>query len=203
MICPQAVIFDLGKVLIEFDYGIAVRRLISHCSVRLDILQQLVQLSPLLYEYEAGGVTTDQFFQRIKAATGFRGDLAEFHQLFCDIFTPIPAMVELHAALCQRGVPTYVFSNTNELAVQFIRDRFPFFRRFQGYIFSYEHRALKPDARLYEVVEQVAGCRGSAFFYVDDRPENVAAGQARGWQAILHENAETTGKALRAVDLLD
>ena len=32
MIQPKAVIFDLGKVLLEFDYGIVARRLAAHCS---------------------------------------------------------------------------------------------------------------------------------------------------------------------------
>ena len=100
-------------------------------------------------------------------------------------------MVQLQAALRQRGLPAYVFSNTNELAVGHIRRSFPFYANFDGYILSYEHGAMKPDARLYEVVERQSGRRGAEILYLDDRPENIAAGAARGWQVILHE---TSGK---------
>ena len=55
-------------------------------------------------------------------------------------------MIQLHAALRQQGIPTYIFSNTNELAVSHIRRTFPFFANFDGYILSYEHGAMKPDA---------------------------------------------------------
>ena len=68
-------------------------------------------------------------------------------------------MVQLQAALRQRGLPTYVFSNTNELAAEHIRRNFPFYANFDGYILSYEHGAMKPDARLYEVVERQSGRR--------------------------------------------
>ena len=101
-------------------------------------------------------------------------------------------MVQLQAALRQRGLPSYIFSNTNELAVEHIRQSFPFFAKFDGYILSYEHGVMKPDAALYEVVERKCGRRGAEILYLDDRPENVDAGAARGWQVILQESPEKT-----------
>ena len=70
-------------------------------------------------------------------------------------------MVEIHARLRRRGIPTYIFSNTNELAVGHIRSSYPFFSEFDGYILSYEHGAMKPAAKLYEVVERQTGRRGA------------------------------------------
>ncbi len=58
-------------------------------------------------------------------------------------------MIALHAELRGRGVPTYIFSNTNDLAIEHIRRNFPFFKNFVGYIYSYEIGAMKPDARIY------------------------------------------------------
>src|SRR5208283_5197618 len=106
---------------------------------------------------------------------------------FADIFTEVPPMIELHAELRRRGFKTYIFSNTNDLAVEHIRRNFSFFGNFDGYIYSYEVGAMKPNAKIYTALEQVATRRGSEIIYLDDRPENVAGGLARGWQAILHE----------------
>ena len=94
------------------------------------------------------------------------------------------------AELKKTKLPTYIFSNTNDLAVEHIRNRFPFFSDFDGYVLSYEHGAMKPSAKLYEIVERMSGRRGGEILYIDDRPENVAAGVARGWQGILHESPE-------------
>jgi len=112
-------------------------------------------------------------------------------------------MVELHAELRRRGLPTYIFSNTNELAVRHIRSNFSFFSNFDGYILSYEHGAMKPGAKLYEVVERTTGRRGSEILYLDDRPENVEAGATRGWQVILQENPDKTREAMTALGLLN
>ena len=105
-------------------------------------------------------------------------------------------MVELHAGLRKKNIPTYIFSNTNDLAVRHIRDNFPFFRQFDGYILSYKVGAMKPKAKIYEAMEEMSGRHGADIFYIDDRLENVEAGAARGWQTVLHESPERTRIAL-------
>ena len=200
---PRVVVFDLGKVLLDFDYGIAVRKLQSAGRLTFRELLRFIDQSPLLFRYETGLLTTGEFFAELREASGFRGSLDEFSDLFGDIFSPIDPMIELHARLRGRGVPTFILSNTNELAIRHIRRRFAFFRNFDGYVLSYEHGAMKPDAKLYEVIEQVSGRQGAELLYIDDRPENVAAGAARGWQSILHEDPEKTRVAVQRSGVLD
>lgn len=198
----KAVVFDLGKVLVDFDYGIAGRKLAARATMAPGELGQFLVHMPLIMRYETGLITSEQFYQEVRAASGFLGDMDEFASLFADIFTPIEPMVQLQAQLRRLGFPTYVFSNTNELSIRFIRRNFPFFQNFDGYILSYEHGSMKPDARLYEVVEARSGCHGSEILYLDDRPENVEAGAARGWQVILQETPEKTRQAIDKLGVL-
>src|SRR6185503_4448929 len=111
----QAVVFDLGKVLVDFDYRIAARKLAARSRLTAEEIQQLIDHSPLLYRYETGLMTKEEFFGAACAATGFQGGLEEFCGYFADIFTPIEAMVKAHEQLRDRGIPTFIFSNTNEL----------------------------------------------------------------------------------------
>jgi HAD superfamily hydrolase (TIGR01509 family) len=189
---PVAVVFDLGKVLLDFDYAIAVRRILPRATASPDQVQRFVAESPWFREYETGLMTTEQFFNAVRSAIGFKGDLAEFDRYFTDIFTPIPPMVSLHEEVRSRGFPTYIFSNTNELSARHISRRFPFYSKFTGHVLSFEHRAMKPNPQLYEVVERLAGLHGPRLVYVDDRPENVEAGLRRGWRAFLHESPQKT-----------
>lgn len=106
-------------------------------------------------------------------------------------------MTELHAELRRRGFKTFIFSNTNDLAVEHIDRNFPFFRNFDGYIYSYEVGAMKPEAKIYESLEKLTGRRGSEIIYLDDRSENVAAGAERGWRAILHEAPDKSCAAVK------
>jgi FMN phosphatase YigB (HAD superfamily) len=198
---PAVVVFDLGKVLVDYDYSIASRRLRRRTRLTDPEMQHLLCTSPLLRQYETGAVSTAQFYEGVCAASGYDGGLAEFGTAFADIFSEIEAMTALQSGLRAAGIPTWIFSNTNELAERHIRSRFPFFSHFDGYVFSYEHGAMKPEARIYEVVEGKTGRRGADILYLDDRPENVEAGLARGWRAVLHETPEKTRGIVRNLGL--
>ena len=191
------VVFDLGKVLVDFDYTIAAKRISARGNKHIENLHEFLGGSPLLVQLESGLLTSRQFFSEVQKATGFTGSAEEFFDYFADIFLPMPPMVELHAALREKQIPTYIFSNTNDIAVSHIRRKFPFFGNFDGYILSYEVGAMKPKAKIYEALEAMSGRRGAEIFYIDDRLENVQAGAARGWQIVLHETPEATRAALQ------
>ena len=199
---PIAAVFDLGKVLVDFDYSIAGRRIAARSRLTPAEVQHLIDHSPLLFRYETGFMNREQFYAEIRAITGYNGGIEEFAEAFTDIFTPIEHMVALHAALRERNLPTFIFSNTNDLAVSHIRRSFPFFSRFDGYVLSYEIGSMKPDARIYEAVERTTGLTGEKILYVDDRAENVATGLARGWQVLLHETPEKSWSAIRRLGLV-
>jgi putative hydrolase of the HAD superfamily len=196
------VVFDLGKVLVDFDYAIAVSRIARRSALSPVEVEQFFFHSPLLVDYESGRLTRQEFFERSQLATGFRGAMNEFGYCFADIFTEIPPMIELHAGLRKRGLKTFIFSNTNDLAVEHIRRNFPFFRNFDGYIYSYEIGTMKPGVKIYESLEKLAGRHGAEIVYLDDRLENVAGGAGRGWRAILHETPEKSRAALESFKLL-
>lgn len=200
---PSAVVFDLGKVLVDFDYGLVVNRVAARSRMGVKELQRLVTEPTLLYAFERGELTSEQFYAAIARETGFQGDYPEFARYFADIFTEIPAMTALHRELRKRGVPTFIFSNTNDLAVDHIRRHFRFFADFDGYVLSYEHGWMKPDAPLYEAVEKVTGRSGADLFYLDDRPENVATALDRGWHALVHEDPAASRQRVRETGLLD
>ena len=184
---PSVVVFDLGKVLVDFDYSIAVRRFAERSEADMEEIERLVN-SPIQVQYESGKVTTDEFFEAIRDGAGFRGDRAEFVSIFADIFSPMETMIGFFEQLKPFGIPTCVFSNTNEIAIGHIREGFPFYSLFDNYVLSYEEGGMKPDEPIYDVVEQRTGESGAAILYIDDRAENIETGQGRGWQTILQND---------------
>jgi putative hydrolase of the HAD superfamily len=189
---PKAVIFDLGKVLLEFDYHRAAAVLGPLSAVPAAEFKRIIDQTPLLHRYETGLMTTGEFVAEVRQVTGYHGADALFHDTFGDIFWEIPAMIALQQRLKARGIPTFIFSNTNELAVRKIQSKFPFFAGFTGYIYSYEVRSMKPSPGIYEAMEAMAGAKGADLVYIDDRLENIEAGAARGWQALLHADPAVT-----------
>lgn len=199
---PSAVIFDLGKVLVDFDYSKAGQRIAAFGKVLPEVVRQFIDHSPLLVRYETGHISTEEFFNAVREATHFCGTSAEFAAAFADIFTPMDEMIAMHATIRQRGIPTYILSNTNELATSHIRQTYPFFANFDGYVLSHEVRAMKPDAKIYEAAERLAGKRGAELVFIDDRVDNVAAATSRGWHAIHHLCPVDTRSALQNLGVL-
>ncbi len=193
---PRAVVFDLGKVLLDFDYRIAARTLAPLSRLAADEFKRVVDQSPLLHRYESAEIGTSEFFAEVGRLTGYHGSLAEFRAAFGDIFSEIPPMVALQRQLCERGVPTFIFSNTNEIAIGHVRSRFPFFAHFTGYVYSHEVGCMKPAPKIYEAIEAITGLGGADLLYLDDRAENIEAGAARGWQTILHHDPAITVPAV-------
>ncbi len=201
MSVPSAVVFDLGKVLLDFDFGIAAAKIAGRCRLTAPQILQTLNQSPLLHRYESGLMTDEEFAVEVCSICAFSGTLDEFYKAFSDIFTEIRPMTALHDALQANRIPTCIFSNTNGLAIGHIRRRYPFFAHFDHYILSYEQGVMKPDPAIYAVVERALGLSGEAIVYLDDRAENVEGGLARGWRALLHETPEKTIPALAQLGL--
>ena len=191
---PEAVVFDLGKVLLDFDYGRFAKNVIDKCGVPVEDLLKAVNQSELLIRYESRLLSSQEFFTEVKRASKYSGEYHEFEPVFGDIFSPIPKMIDLHGRLRDRGIPTYIFSNTSEIVIKHIRKTYPFFNTFSDYVLSYEHRSVKPQPRIYEVVEEKAGRKGEQLLYIDDRLENIEHGRERGWQTIYHVGTDETVK---------
>jgi len=198
---PRAVVFDIGNVLLDFSYGKTVDRIKSRCKMNEAELRELFGACDLFNRFESGELDSAGYFAEILNRTCFDGTLEEFGEMFGDIFTEVPEMVAWHEELRQRDIPTFILSNTNELSIRWIRQSYPFFKHFTGYVFSHEVGAMKPAARIYEAIEDMAKLRGPDLFYMDDREENVQGAAARGWQAVHHARPAQTIEIARSLGL--
>lgn len=181
--------FDIGKVLLDFDYRIFVRRMASRTCLDIPAFDRLLTQSPLLADYESGRLDCAAFFRAIQVETGYRGTQDEFASNFEDIFTPIKGTIDLHAEVVASGLPTWTFSNTNSMAIAHISCAYDFWPLFTGHILSHEIGVLKPDPKIYEALEVATGCKGNEIAYLDDLSENIAAAQVRGWHAVQFKSS--------------
>ena len=192
MPAPTTVVFDLGKVLLDFDYTIAARRFAPLTPFSAEEIKTSLLGVDLLFRYERGELQTPQFFAEIQKTFQYRGTFDRFARDFGDIFTEIPEMIRLHARVRARRLPTYILSNTNEMAVLHIRRHYPFIAGFDCYVLSYEQRCMKPEPRIYEILEEMSGASRDQIVYIDDHSPNVQAALARGWQAVQHQTPLVT-----------
>lgn len=198
----KAVIFDLGNVLVDLDTAKVLERLHIHRDAAADVTAGSAIAERVLHGFERGELTTPRFHEEVCRQAQLSIDLTRFCEIYCDMFSPVEVMIEAHAAVRRRGLPTYIFSNTSELHFTHIRGRYAFMSGFAGYFLSYELGCMKPDAAAYRAVENGTGFRGGELLYIDDKLENTEAGAARGWATIHHTDPRSTLSRLRELELL-
>ena len=75
---PKAIAFDLGKVLVDFDFSIAARGFAPFCRLNAAEIQQLIDQTPLLCRLETGRMTVEEFIAEVAGLTSFRGTPDDF-----------------------------------------------------------------------------------------------------------------------------
>ncbi len=194
---PQAVIFDIGNVLIEwqperfYDREIgAARRRAMFSEVDLHGMNELVDL---------GHPFTDTIYAAAQANPDWRDEIRMWHDRWIELATPaIDHSVRLMKGLRARGVPVFSLTNFGIESFDYAATHYPFLLEFDRPFVSGRLGVTKPDARIYEIVEETSGMEPGALLFTDDRADNIEAAQARGWQVHLFDGPE--GLARRLVD---
>jgi FMN phosphatase YigB (HAD superfamily) len=192
---PKIIYFDLGNVLLSFSHAQMCRQMADVAGVSPERIREVVfgtDESAVQWQYEVGQITTDEYYEGICRQIGCRPDRARLEHAACDIFEPIVATWEFVRALAAADHRLAILSNSNLLHWRFISDgRFPLLDSpggpsspFAWAVISFEAGSMKPDRRIYDVAIERAGVPPELIFFVDDRPENVAAARAAGIDAV-------------------
>lgn len=194
---PDAYLFDIGNVIITFDFRISARKIASHSTVSPEEVLALV--SPLTIDLELGKITPAAFIEAASERIGYTGDPDDFHTSFADIFELNLPMVAFIEMLKAEGKSLFLLSNTNGIHVPFFEATYPVFSLFEGRIYSHEVGLMKPDPAIYEVVKSTLPLDPARTIYIDDNPANCEAGAAAGFLSIPYQ-AERHDEFLAAVD---
>ncbi len=198
---PQAVIFDIGNVLIEwqperfYDREIgAARRRAMFSEVDLHGMNELVDL---------GHPFTETIYAAAEANPAWRDEIRMWHDRWIELATPaIDHSVRLMKGLRASGVPVFSLTNFGIESFDHAATHYPFLLEFDRPFVSGRLGVTKPDARIYEIVEETSGLEPGALLFTDDRADNIEAAQARGWQVHLFDGPEGLARRLVAEGLL-
>ncbi len=191
----DTVIFDLGIVLLFYDWQIAANRLCTRVGKSRGEIDHYFMTTPFAVQLERGEISKQQFFETVSRDMGFDGAYEEFALIWSDVFSPNEPMIALAQKL-QGRVRRYVLSNTNAIHIDFISRRFPFIHEFDGRVYSYEIRAMKPDRRIYEVLLKQFNVDPASAVFIDDIPANVDGARGAGLHGIHYQSPEQARREL-------
>jgi len=165
--------FDLGKVLFDFDYNIALKKIESRVETSSqEIIHQLF-FNDFAKDFEKGLIGAREFYEKFKNAFKLSATYEEFIENWCDIFslnTDVVGLVERLSYV----YPVYLISNINELHFEYLHKKYPdVFSLFNGLILSYKAKSLKPEKEIYQLLRKISGHKYEDIIYVDDRPDLI------------------------------
>jgi 2-haloacid dehalogenase len=105
-------------------------------------------------------------------------------------------------ALQAKGVPVFALTNFGIQTFDHAKPHYPFLATFDRAYVSGHMGVIKPEARIYEMVEEDSGLSGAELIFADDRADNIAAAEARGWKGHLFTGPEGWAARLVAEGLL-
>ncbi len=194
----EAFLFDLGNVLLPFDYGRTTARIRPYC--RVDPTSCSAEIARLSAQHETGAIGEDAFFDALGALLGYTGSQELLLEAWCDIFTVNEAMVEFASGLGSR-FKRFALSNIGATHARHIERAYGFLGMLDGRVYSFAAGVMKPDPAIYRHAIESLALNPDATVFIDDKLENVEAGNAAGFFS-LHYNAGSHGEFLAAVEPL-
>lgn len=197
----EAVIFDIGNVLIEWNPERYYDRVIGEDRRRALFAE--VDLHAMNDRVDRGADFRDTIYEAAEQYPAWREEIRQWHDNWIELASPaIPGSVRLLRALRSRGVPVFALTNFGVGSFDYALTQYDFLAEFDRPYVSGRMRTIKPEPRIYEMVEQDSGIAPGGLLFTDDRAENIAMATARGWQTHLFEGPEGWGARLVAEGLL-
>ena len=198
----KAAVFDVGRVLFDWQLRILFEKLIDDPQ-ELDWFLANVVTEEWHFEHDRGRALADMLPERIALHPQYERHIEAYAARFNETIPgPIKGSHALVERLAARGVPLFCLTNFGDEFWRMFRPTQPIFDHFAEIIVSGTEKVAKPDARIYEIVEQRSGRRGDALFFTDDNPDNIAAAKARSWDAHLFTDARSLEAQLEDAGLL-
>jgi putative hydrolase of the HAD superfamily len=199
----KALLFDLGNVLVAFDFARGYEAISPHTSVAPGEFPARIAATGLVPRFERGEISSQHFFEALSRALDLHLPYEEFCDLWSTIFLPAPLVPDELLGRLHHRYRLVLLSNTNAIHFQMIHRTYALLRHFDAFVLSYEVGAMKPDRRIYEAALDQAGCRPEQCFYTDDIPEFVESGRRLGLDAVPFTGSRDLERHLRERRLLD
>jgi 2-haloacid dehalogenase len=184
---PAAVVFDIGRVLFDWDLRFLFAKLIDEPE-QLDWFLAHVVTEEWHFQADAGRPLAQMVEERLAEFPEHAPLVEAYRDRFNEtIDRPIEGTHALVRRLHATGVPLFALTNFGAEFFAAFRPTEPIFELFGDIVVSGEECVAKPEPRIYAICEERFELAPEKLLFIDDNPANVAAAARRGWHTHLFQ----------------
>jgi putative hydrolase of the HAD superfamily len=198
----DALLFDLGRVVLDIDFGRVMRIWAGHAGCEPADLAARFIVNDSFRHHETGQIDDAAFFQNLRASLGIGISDAQFLEGWNAIFAgEMPGIAPLLSRAAAR-LPLYAFSNTNPPHVaHFSKAYADVLGHFREIYLSSSIGLRKPEVAAFHHVVSAIGVPASRIVFFDDSAENIAGARAYGLTAVQVRSSDDVASALSALGI--
>jgi putative hydrolase of the HAD superfamily len=198
----DALLFDLGRVVLDIDFNKTLERWASHAGCAPADLAGRFPRDETYLRHEKGQISDAEFFASLRTSLSVGLSDLQFLEGWNAIFGgEMPGISALLARAATR-LPLYAFSNTNGAHVEHFSAAYAdVLGHFREIFLSSAIGLRKPDAAAYDHVIKAIGVPAGRIVFFDDSADNIAGAQARGLIGIHVTSPDDVADALAALGL--
>jgi 2-haloacid dehalogenase len=198
----KAVVFDVGNVLYGWDIRALYAKLIDD-PAQLDWFCREVVTPAWHFQHDEGRPFADTSAELIARFPAEAELIRQFGPRFNETITgEVPGMAALLAGLAARGVPMFGITNFSKEFWDDFRPDARLIDHLLDVVVSGAERLVKPDPAIYQLALTRFGLQPGDALFVDDRADNIAAGEANGFAGHVFDGADGLAGRLAALGLL-
>ena len=197
----EAVVFDIGNVLIEWNPERYYDKLIGE-NQRKRLFAE-VDLHGMNERVDLGADFMRTIYDMAEQHLDWRAEIRHWHDDWIKLAAPvIERSVHLLRALRCNGVQVFALSNFGIGSFAVAEQEYAFLSEFDRRYISGHMGVTKPGPAIYQMLESDCGITPGRLLFADDRADNIAAARARGWRVHLFESAQGWADRLVAEGLV-
>jgi 2-haloacid dehalogenase len=199
----QAIIFDFGNVLIEWDPRHVYRRYFRDEEQAMERYLHEVGFMQWNAQQDKGRSFQEGVADLSKQFPHYAGLIQAYHDHWKDsIGDALTGTVEIMRRLKRRGYPLYGLSNWSAETFPYAQQKFDFFHLFDDIVISGEVGAIKPEPQIFEIMLEKIGRPANECLFIDDSRANIDQAHRMGFATVHFESPEQLERALKKLELL-
>lgn len=177
------IVFDIGNVLATFKPKDFLMDIFKDAKLADQFFE--VFFTKLWHEYDQGLYAKEQMIQKgLQKMPDQKEKIRNMMDVWTSYVIGIQKNIDLIHIYQKKGYKVYILSNIPEDSYIYLKEHYNFIDQVDGGIYSYQHKIIKPDVKVFEVLLDQYDLKANECIFIDDKKENIRAAERLGFYTI-------------------